>query len=99
MAESQAKEQVGKCARSTAVSISKRMDPVQLPKRVSREMNGITFLPVVIHVVAHLFDLARHQMRANRLMFASADLDSRRAPIPCVGTNPFKSDPVKMQQL
>ena len=75
------------------------MYPVQLPKSICGEMYGSALFPVIIHIVAHLLYFAGHQMRANGLVLASADLDSRRTPISCVRTDSVENDPVKVQQM
>jgi hypothetical protein len=62
-------------------------------------MNGRTLLPVVIDVIAHVLNLFRHHVRANRFMLAAADFYSRRPEVPGVGTEAFQGDAMEMQQL
>jgi hypothetical protein len=44
-------------------------------------MDSRLLAPFFVDVVAHLLDKCRHEMRADRLVFASLNFDSRWSPV------------------
>src|ERR1017187_1548262 len=99
IAESQTQQQIRKRPSRAPVSVRERMNPVQPPQRVRGQMNRCTILPIVVHVVAHLFDDARYQVRTDRLVPAPLDFNSRRRPVARKRADPLKSNSVQVQQI
>ena len=57
------------------------MNPVQLPKRIRRQMQRRALFPIVVDLIAHVLDFFWNHVRAWRLVPASADLDPSRPKV------------------
>jgi len=75
------------------------MNPVQLPQGVCPQVNRRTLLPVVIDVIAHVFNFLRYHVRTNRFVLASTDFYSGRPEVSRVRAESFEGNAMKMEQL
>jgi hypothetical protein len=96
IAETKAKQQIGKCTGGATVAIGEWMDPVQFPQSVGSQVEWCALLPIVVNIITHVFDFFWDQMRTDRLMFAALDFDSSWPPISREGTQAIEGDAMQI---
>jgi hypothetical protein len=72
------------------------MYPIQFPKNIGCKMHSIGG-PIVIYVVAKMFDLLRDKRCVWWLMDAAVNFDGRIAPSPREGVESVEGSPMQVQ--
>ena len=75
------------------------MYPIETPHDICSEVEWATSFPIVVDIIAHVFNFFGNHVRPWGLVPASANLDIGRSKIACVGAQALKRDSLQMKQV